>query len=110
MTRVEQIQPMLAEMVRRLVAEYQPERIILFGSYAWGEPNEDSDIDLFVVKQTEDRIIQRMAEARRILRRENRKVSLDVIVFTPGELNERLEIGDHFVEDIVNRGRLLYAA
>jgi len=44
----------LDEMVRRLVAELQPEQIILFGSYAWGEPNEDSDIDLFVIVPDND--------------------------------------------------------
>ncbi len=42
-------QSILDEMVRRLVAEFQPEKIILFGSHAWGEPTEDSDIDLFVI-------------------------------------------------------------
>ena len=40
---------LLAEMTRRLVAEFHPERIILFGSHAWGKPTDDSDVDLFVI-------------------------------------------------------------
>jgi uncharacterized protein len=51
----------LDEMVRRLVAEFQPEQIILFGSHAWGEPNEESDVDLFViVPDSDERPIDRM--------------------------------------------------
>ena len=43
---------LLEEMNRRLVAEFQPERITLFGSYAWGAPTEDSDVDLLVIMST----------------------------------------------------------
>jgi hypothetical protein len=56
----------LEEIVRRLVAEFQPEQIILFGSHAWGEPDEDSDVDLLViVSESELRSVQRDVQAER---------------------------------------------
>ncbi len=52
MKRNARIEKALNEIVRRLVADYQPEKIILFGSYAYGEPHKDSDLDLWIVKET----------------------------------------------------------
>ena len=63
-------QSMLDEMVRRLVAEFKPEQIILFGSYAWGEPNDESDVDLYViVPQSDERPIRRMQRRSSLSRR-----------------------------------------
>lgn len=52
MQRDARIQQTLDEIVRRLVAEYQPEKIILFGSYAYGQPHADSDLDMLIIKET----------------------------------------------------------
>lgn len=53
------ISQIVAQLVDRLVKTYQPEKIILYGSYAYGRPDKESDIDLLIVKETEDRPIDR---------------------------------------------------
>jgi predicted nucleotidyltransferase len=105
----EHIRTVLQEMVRRLVAEYAPEKIILFGSYAYGEPHEDSDIDLFIIKDTQEPYIDRKVKVRRTVRGTHPRIPLDSIVMTPQEVQQRLKIGDQFVEEILEKGELLYA-
>lgn len=97
-------------MVKKLVAEYRPERVILFGSYAYGDPLPDSDIDLLIIKETTDRPIDRWAKVRQILSDPHRMQALDALVLTPQELSHRLGIGDQFVAEILEKGRVLYAA
>lgn len=100
---------LIQSMVRKITDEYAPERVILFGSYASGSPRPDSDIDLLIIKDTKERLIDRWTTVRRILSDPQRTVSVDIIVLTPSELTERLAIGDQFVEEIVEKGKVLYA-
>ena len=89
----------------KIVKEFQPERIILFGSYAWGKPGPDSDVDLFIVKETE----KRRELARRIDRSLfPRPFPIDVIVYRKTRLEERARQGDFFVQDILDNGKILY--
>jgi len=100
--------PLLAQIVERLREEYRPERIILYGSYAYGTPNEDSDIDLFIVKESPLNRIMRAVEVRRILTDPKRRISISPRVYTPSEVTERLALGDQFVEEVMKRGVTLY--
>jgi predicted nucleotidyltransferase len=86
--------------------KYNPEKIILFGSWAWGKPKPDSDVDLLIVKETKKNPYKRIPEARRFLRPIDSPV--DVLVFTPREIEERLKEGDSFISDIFKRGKILY--
>jgi predicted nucleotidyltransferase len=95
-------------MVDKIRAGYDPERIILFGSYAYGEPTEDSDIDLFIVKDDPRPPIDRRLAVKRLLREENRYYSLEVLVYRPEELRERLA-WDDFLQEVVSAGEELYA-
>jgi uncharacterized protein len=80
-------QPVIAEATRRLVQEFDPEEIWLFGSYAWGEPNADSDLDLLVVVDESDQSpARRMQRAHRCLR--GLGMAKDVLVHTLCERNE----------------------
>jgi predicted nucleotidyltransferase len=89
----------------RAVAEhFQPERIILFGSYAYGTPHEDSDVDILVVMPARNQIDQ----AVRIGQTCEPCFPLDIIVRTPKEMGWRLEEGDSFLREIVSRGIVLY--
>ncbi len=97
-------------IVARLAAAYAPERVILFGSYATGTAGPDSDIDLLIIKETPKRFIDRWVEVRRILSDPDRSVPLETLVLTPKEVEERLAIGDQFVEQILREGKVLYAA
>ena len=94
-------------LVCQVVALAQPQRIILFGSYAYGNPGHDSDVDLLVVMPyTRHSAYQAAA----ILTRVNPAFPVDVLVRTPGELAERIAQGDFFLREVVERGRELYAA
>jgi predicted nucleotidyltransferase len=96
----------LDEIVWRIVAEVQPERIILFGSYAYGIPSGDSDVDLLVIMETDARPADRYVVISRLIR--PRPFPLDILVKTPDEIAEALEKGDFFIREIVTQGRALY--
>ena len=101
----------LPEVVQRLVDHYQPLKVIPFGSYAWGEPHRDSDVDLFVVKESDESFLDRRRSALEALYDTGHvPFPVDVLVYTPGEIEWRLSLGDPFVGDILRRGRLLYDA
>jgi predicted nucleotidyltransferase len=98
----------IQDIVRRLAAEYAPEKIILFGSHAAGEPDESSDIDLLIIKNTSKRPLDRWVEVKRILRDRNRMISVSPLVYTEAEIRERLAIKDFFIQEILEGGRVLY--
>jgi predicted nucleotidyltransferase len=92
--------------VTRIVAELAPERVILFGSYAYGSPNPDSDVDLLVVMDTDAAPAERYLAVSRLAR--PRPIPLDVVVKTPAEIRSAITGDDPFVTDILQRGRTLY--
>ena len=98
------------DILKKLVDNYAPEKVILFGSHAYGQPGPDSDIDLLIIKDTNERFFDRCFAVLRSVRDPRRTIPLEVIVLTPQEVAKRLAIGDQFIEGIVERGRVLYAA
>jgi HEPN domain-containing protein/predicted nucleotidyltransferase len=101
----------LGRIVDKLVEEYQPDKIFLFGSYAYGRPHEDSDLDLFLVKdaeETEGDRWSRRSEVRQIISPVRDGMSVDIFVLTPSELHEELLRGNQFYQEMVSRGILLY--
>lgn len=98
------------KIVRKIVDGYSPEKIILFGSYAYGEPNPDSDLDLLIIKKTSERFIDRLTHVRKIVSDPKRSIPFEPIVLTPNEVKERLAMGDQFIGDIVGNGKILYSA
>lgn len=98
---------MILDIARRISESYGPEKIILFGSYAYGTPTRDSDIDLFIVKRTSKKRAERFCEVRKLVR-DIRGVSIQPMVFTPQEVMRRIELDDDFIKDILARGEKLY--
>jgi len=101
----------IKKIVDILVKEYHPDKIILFGSYAYGKPTEDSDIDLLIIKAIDEkRRIDRIVEVRRLVHNSIKRIGIPFspIVLTKEELYNRLEIGDDFIEEITNKGKVLY--
>ena len=103
-----QIDRTIEKIVEKLRENYHPQKIILFGSYAYGSPKADSDIDLFVIKESTKRRFARAVECRKILSDENRTYPMDILVYTPQEVKHRLELGDDFIADILSSGKVLY--
>jgi predicted nucleotidyltransferase len=98
---------LLEEMTRRLVEEFDPDRIILFGSYAWGQPGEDSDVDLLVIVPESDLSATRRAQrAHRCLG--GLGVPKDVLVRTRAEVDRPRQVGTSLVYQILEEGTLLY--
>lgn len=91
----------------KLKESYNPEKIILFGSYAWGLPDEDSDIDI-LVKDTEEIPHRRNVNARKLVSSLRNGYGIAILVITPEELKSRLEIDDQFIQEIISRGEVLY--
>jgi len=100
-------QKALDEIVRRLVAEFQPEKIILFGSHAWGQPDADSDLDLLViVPESDERPIQRDWRARRCLGKV--PYPIDIIVKTRREFEYFRPVVASLEHRIAEEGKVLY--
>ncbi|MGC8778682.1 MAG: nucleotidyltransferase domain-containing protein [Candidatus Caldatribacteriaceae bacterium] len=95
----------VTRLVKLLVRRYQPEKIILFGSLARGEVSEESDIDLLVIKKTEDPRMYRRSKA---LSGIPRKVPLDVLILTPEEVKFLEEKQSPFIREILTQGKVLY--
>ena len=96
----------IQKIATKLAKEYHPEKIILFGSRAWGGAHGGSDIDLFVIKQSHQNPLELMREANRILF--SRTFGIDVLVYTPQQLERRTKLGDPFLAKIMRSGKVLY--
>ncbi len=90
-----------------IAAEFRPQRIILFGSYAYGNPGADSDLDILVILRDGGSGPKKAAE---ILRRVNPHIPVDLVVHTAEEINRRLQANDYFLAEVLNHGRVLYEA
>jgi predicted nucleotidyltransferase len=89
---------------RAIGEQFHPAKVILFGSYAYGTPHEDSDVDLLVVMPTGSRHGQRV----KIRMALTAPFPMDLIVRTPKEMEWRLRAGDSFLIEIVSKGKVLY--
>lgn len=97
----------IRETANKIAKEFKPEKIILFGSYAWGNPTKDSDVDLLVIMRSQKSKIERERELRRFLFPSN--VALDILVYTPEELEKSINQSHNlFIEDILRNGKMLY--
>ena len=94
------------DVVDIIVKNSKPEKVILFGSYAYGEPNEDSDVDLLVIKDTNTDRYHRTRELRKHLR--GIKIPIDIIVYTKSEVEEWKDTETAFITQIMRNGRVLY--
>ena len=97
---------LLEHTVDRIVEFVNPDKIFLFGSFAYGTPKKDSDIDLLIIMETDERPAQRRIQISRLFK--DRQVAMDFIVKTPSEIAERISIGDFFIKKILEQGKILY--
>jgi predicted nucleotidyltransferase len=96
-----QIKAYADEVARR----FHPQRIILFGSYAYGQPTADSDVDLMVIMPFDPRKGRKSLEIRQSIRA---RFPLDLLVRRPEVVRQRLKRGDSFLEEVTRKGRVLY--
>jgi HEPN domain-containing protein/predicted nucleotidyltransferase len=96
----------LNDVIQRIIAGYDPDRIILFGSRASGTGNRESDFDLLIVKETASRPVERRIELERLLI--DRRIALDLFVYTPAEVRRLYAGGSPLIEEVVHTGKVLY--
>ena len=96
----------ILKLAREIAKEFSPQKIILFGSYAYGTPDLDSDVDLLVVMDSDEPIAQRIRRVTEVAK--VRFLPMDIIVRTPTEMAERLAMGDFFLAEILEKGKVLY--
>jgi len=94
-------------VTRRISREFHPKRVVLFGSHAHGTARKDSDVDLLVVMPFKGKPAAKSAEIRLKI---NPPFPTDLIVRTPQAVRRRLAMGDDFMIDILERGKVLYEA
>lgn len=97
----------IKELSEQIAREFQPRKIILFGSHAYGKPAWDSDVDLLVVMPFKGRPNR---QAVKIRSRIETAVALDLLVRTPQQITQRLAMGDTFMRDILEHGKVVYEA
>ncbi len=97
----------IEEFGQRIGRQFNAERVILFGSYARGAVTKDSDVDLLVIGPFEGRSADRSVQIRMQLRP---GFPVDLVVRTTEKVRERLAMGDDFMQDILEEGKVLYEA
>lgn len=100
------IKERLAGAKEAFIAEFKPERIILFGSFARKEEDEDSSIDILIVAKTDLSFYERIKLAIRI---SDGDPPIEPLVYTPGEINMLLKQGEGFIDEVLKEGVLLYS-
>ena len=100
-------QEQIEKLLKIIVDKYEPEKVILFGSYAYGNPGKDSDLDLLVVKDTN---LPRHKRAREIRKHiwGLTEIPKDIIVYTQKEIDDWAEVKEAFITNIVTKGKILY--
>lgn len=96
----------LADVTDRIVSAFDPESVILFGSYAYGGPTPDSDVDFLIVLETNERPSERRRAISQLF--PQRPFPMDIVVRTPAEIARGLEDADPFIDEILTKGRILY--
>ena len=96
----------LKQVAGRIGKKFHPRKIILFGSHAYGQPHPESDVDFLVIFSDRQKLKKRYAEISKEL--EPRPFPIDLLIRSKDEIQNRLKMGDSFIQEIVNNGRVLY--
>lgn len=96
----------LQEIVNRIIAAVDPDKVILFGSHAYGQPKRESDLDILVIKKTNLPRHKRSIPVYDALR--GLIIPKDIVVYTPEEVKDWENVPQSFVTSVIRRGRVLY--
>jgi predicted nucleotidyltransferase len=99
-------QSQIEEVKNRIVEKFHPEKIILFGSYANGEPNDESDLDLLIIQRTDLPRKERRLPILKMLR--DMKIAMDILIYTPNEVEYWKDTPAAFVTQIINDVKVIY--
>lgn len=95
------INSQLQTIAKKIKDKFNPQKIILFGSHAYGMPKKWSDVDILVVMETDKPVKEQAFLIRRELRT---PIPVDILVRTPQQIKERIELGDFFIKRLMEKG------
>lgn len=108
MESASEVRAVLQQAVDALSRDYNPEKVVLFGSCASGVAHEDSDVDLIIIRKTDLPSFRRGAQVQRLIRHVHGSLPMDIIVMTPKELTTQLKRGNVFLEQVLREGEVLF--
>jgi len=88
------------------IKKYDPDKIIIFGSYVRGEIDEYSDLDIIIIKKTESRFIERLIDVTKLIDYSLGKI--DLFVYTPAEFQKMIELENPFINNVLKEGKVIY--
>lgn len=97
----------IKQVAKEIVEHFHPRQVILFGSYAYGTPTANSDVDLLIIMETKER---NLPQALKISRAISHPFLMDLVVLKPQEVQTRLEVGDLVLREILAKGEILFEA
>lgn len=95
----------IKKITKQVVKNYRPQKIILFGSAAQGNPNKDSDVDMLIIKKTSESQVDRI---KKVLLSVDYNLPFEPLVYTPAEIERRKKLGDSFIIEVLTQGKILY--
>ena len=99
--------PKVNKIIKKIAENYKPEAIYVFGSYAWGRPHKDSDLDLLIIKDTDEWFFKRSVSVRRPFLSDY-PMAMDILVYNNKELKRNLKEGNTFIKKILSEGQKVY--
>lgn len=96
----------IENIVQKIVVNVNPQKVILFGSYAYGQPDGNSDLDLLVIQDTDVPRYKREREIRKYLR--GTQIPIDIVVYTQNEIDEWKDTKSAFISQIIEKGKVLH--
>jgi predicted nucleotidyltransferase len=97
---------LVQEIKNRIISGVHPDKIILFGSYAYGTPTKDSDLDLLVIMPSDEPMHSRVTRIRKLVR--DIHIPKDIIVYTPQEVEKWKDASVAFITSIIRKGKVIY--
>ena len=101
-----EIEKQVEDIKKQIIERYKPEKIIIFGSYARGNFDKDSNVDFLIIKKdTPECGVERIREVSKLIKR---NIAVDFLVYSPYEIEERIKLGDPFIKGILKEGKVIY--
>lgn len=107
MTKILEKNPKIKKIIDKIAENYKPEAIYIFGSYAWGKPTKDSDLDLFIVKDTNENFFKRSVKIQTSFL-PNYPMAMDILVYNNHEIKKIVRRGNIFIKKILSEGKKVY--
>lgn len=92
-------------IINRIILNYRPKKIIVFGSFARGDVHQGSDLDLVIIKNTKEKFLRRMDV---VLDLCNGEIAVEPLIYTEAEFEKMLGEGNDFLETVNKEGKVVY--